>query len=61
MDLTLSNDEVLTLRGLLSDYLPGLKFELARTHGGEIRHVLAKRETLVEQLLDRLLKESVWR
>ena len=60
MDLTLSDDEVPTLRGLLSDYLPGLKFELARTHGAEIRHVLAKRETLVEQLLDRLPKEPVW-
>jgi hypothetical protein len=54
MNLTLSDDEVETLRGLLSDYLPQLKFEMARTHGSELLHVLVERETLCERLLDRL-------
>ena len=54
MDLTLTNDEADTLRGLLSDQLPGLKFEVARTRDKELLHVLMKRETLCEDLLDRL-------
>lgn len=51
MDLTLNDDEVVTLRGLLHDYLPGLKFEVVRTEMKEIRHILAKRQTLCERLL----------
>jgi hypothetical protein len=54
MDVMLSDDEVETLRGLLDDYLPALKFEMARTHGSELLHVLVKRETLCERLLDQL-------
>ncbi len=54
MELMLSDDDVLTFRGLLHDYLPGLKFEVARTHGSEILHVLVKRQTLCERLLDEL-------
>jgi len=54
MDVTLSDDEAQTLQGLLHDYLPGLKFEMARTRGSEILHVLVKRETLCERLLDEL-------
>jgi hypothetical protein len=54
MDMMLNDDEVQTLRGLLQDYLPELKFEVARTHGTDLRHVLVKRQTLCERLLDQL-------
>jgi len=54
MELRLSDEEVQTFRGLLRDYLPGLKFETARTHGSEILRVLVKRQTLCERLLEEL-------
>jgi hypothetical protein len=54
MDIALSDDEVQTLRAFLHDYLPELKFEVARTDGMELRHVLVKRQTLCERLLDEL-------
>ena len=59
MDVTLSADEVETLRGLLDDYLPQLKRETARTDAAEIRHILVKRQTLVEQLLEQLREASI--
>jgi hypothetical protein len=59
MDLMLSDDEVRTLRGLLSDYLPELKFEAARTDGAELRHLLFKRQTSCERLLDELRGASI--
>jgi len=54
MDLTLNDDEVQTLRGLLHDYLPGLQWEVARTDDADLRHVLVKRQTLCERLLSLL-------
>ena len=54
MDVTLSDDEVQTFRELLHDYLPGLKFEVARTDAREIRHVLVQRQELCERLIGQL-------
>jgi len=54
VELTLTDDEARALRALLQDYLPGLRFEVARTHGAELRHVLVERQTLCERLVDRL-------
>jgi len=54
MDIELSDDEAETLRGLLQDSLPELKFEVARTDSKEFRHILVKRQELCERLLDQL-------
>jgi hypothetical protein len=54
MNLQLSDDDVRTLRAMLHDYLPGLKFEVARTDAPEIRHALVKRQVLCERLVDEL-------
>src|SRR5262249_22686092 len=59
MDLALSDDDVRTLRGLLHDYLPELKFEAARAHGAALRHRLYKRQTWCERLLDELREASL--
>lgn len=58
MDLKLSDEEVTTLRGVLHDYLPELKFEAARTEGGDLRHELLKRQALCERLLEQLSHQS---
>jgi hypothetical protein len=54
MTLTLNDDDARTLRALLDDYLPGLKFEVARTDARDIRHVLVLRQALCERLLAEL-------
>jgi hypothetical protein len=54
MDLALNDDDVVTLRGLLHDYLPQLQREAARTDTKSVRHVLITRQTLCERLLDQL-------
>ncbi|HJZ72578.1 MAG TPA: hypothetical protein VKE51_12625 [Vicinamibacterales bacterium] len=58
MTLTLNDDEVRTLAGLLHDYLPELKFEAARAEGREIRHALVLRQTLCERLLNELVEAA---
>lgn len=54
MDITLNDDNVLTLRGFLHDYLPQLQREAARTDSKEVRHILVTRLTLCERLLKQL-------
>ncbi|HET9833253.1 MAG TPA: hypothetical protein VFP91_16140 [Vicinamibacterales bacterium] len=58
MELSLTQDEVETLRGILSDALPGMKFEMARTREKDLLHILVKRETLCERLLETLTRTS---
>jgi len=58
MTLTLSDEDVRILRGLLTDYLPGLKFEAARSEEHEIRHALIERQTMCERLLEELERSA---
>ena len=60
MQLTLTDQEVQTLRGMLSSYLPELRRELARTEirSRELKHELVLRVGLCEQLLADLPREA---
>ena len=53
MQLTLSDDEVRTLRAVLEEWLPDLRRELAGTDlpARDLRHELQKRQDLCERLL----------
>ena len=54
MTVILSEDEASTLRALLQDHLPDLRWEVARTNEHALRHALVKRQDLCERLLDQL-------
>jgi hypothetical protein len=54
MHLTLSDHEADLLQGLLRDYLPDLRREVARTERHDLRHLLIERQELAERLLGEL-------
>ena len=54
MQLNLSDRETELLRGLLQDYLPDLRREVARTEERSFRHEMVERQDLVEHLLETL-------
>lgn len=54
MQLNLSDRETELLRGLLRDYLPDLRREVARTEERSLRHEMVERQDLVEHLLETL-------
>ncbi|HET8623747.1 MAG TPA: hypothetical protein VFM14_09320 [Gemmatimonadales bacterium] len=54
MQLTLSDRDAEVLHGLLRDYLPDLRREVARTDRHDLRHMLVERQDLAERLLEQL-------
>lgn len=58
MQLNLTERETELLRGFLTDHLPALRWEVARTEKSEMRHELAERQDLVERLLDQLARPT---
>jgi hypothetical protein len=54
MQVTLSDDETANFQGLLADHLPELRREAARTEQRDLRHLMVRRQELVERLLDLL-------
>lgn len=54
MRLELSDEDAVTLRSLLHNYLPDLRREVAGTDARELRHELVKRQDLCERLLETL-------
>jgi len=51
MRIDLTDDEARTLGAMLRDYLPSLRFEVARTDQHDFRHELVKRQDVCERLL----------
>ena len=54
MQLNLTDRDTELLRGLLRDYLPDLRREVARTEERAFRHEMVERQSLVERLLEEL-------
>ena len=54
MHVDLTAEEAATLKGLLTDCIPDLKREIARTEHHGFRHELVQREELCERLIARL-------
>ena len=54
MRLELTDEETVTLRSMLHDYLPDLRREVAATDARDMRHELIKRQDLCERLLQQL-------
>ena len=51
MRIDLTDTEARTLGTMLRDYLPSLRWEVARTDSHEFRHELVLRQDLCERLL----------
>ena len=51
MRIDLTEEEAHTLGAMLRDYLPSLRFEVARTDQHDFRHELVKRQDVCERLL----------
>lgn len=58
MHVDLTADEAAMLKSLLTDCLPDLKREIARTDNHAFRHQLVQREELCERLIARLDSDS---
>jgi len=54
MTIQLKDDEARTLRDMLEEFLPELKYEAARTEEKQLRHILYQRQELVERLVELL-------
>ena len=54
MPLVISDEDAAMLRELLTDYLPSLQREVARTEQHDLRHFMVQRQELVERLLEQL-------
>jgi len=54
MQLFLSDSDADLLRDLLTDYLPTLEREVARTEQRDVRHLLIQRQEAVERFLEQL-------
>ena len=54
MQLNLTDKDTELLRGLLQDYLPSLRREVARTEERSLRHEMVERQDLVERLIEEL-------
>ena len=59
MTLSFTDADTELLRGLLADYLPALRREVARTERHELRHLMVQRQDLVERILDQLGTSAV--
>ena len=54
MQLNLTDRDTELLRGLLRDYLPDLRREVARTEERTFRHEMVERQDMVERLIEQL-------
>jgi hypothetical protein len=54
MQLVLTDQEAVVLRGLFEAYLPELRREVARTEDHGLRHELVRRQVLAERVLEQL-------
>jgi hypothetical protein len=54
MELNLTDRDAALLRGLLQDYLPDLRREVARTEERAFRHEMVERQDMVERLIEQL-------